>query len=188
MAPSDSSLASKTSSIGNPPCVAQTLLLLGGLVLALVLWNIRGTSAVPRPAVLKAGLTIDAPFTLVTVDRDNLSCAMPGDIAGYSCGYSAPNQPMQLVPPAERTLSPYLTTDRQLYVVAGLFELPALKKRYEAEPPQGKPIPSLKRFTADCKIKLLGEVDAHLRWAPEAAWGRPERVWVAVPIKCKVVE
>jgi len=167
---------------------AQSWLLLGGLLLGLVLWSIRGISGDGQSVVMKPGMVVDAPFTLLTVDGDNLVCAMKEGIKGNACLYSSPGRPNVPVPPADKTLAPYLTTQRELFLVAGLFAQPAVAARYQQEPPQGKAISSLKRFTAECKIKLLGEVEPRLRWAPEGSWGPPAPVWAAVPVKCRVVE
>ena len=167
--------------------IARSLLLLFGLGLAVVLWNIRGTPSQGEP-VMKPGAIVHAPITLVTVDRDILVCAMKEGIKGNKCLFSAPGQPADPVPDADKTLAHVLTTERVLFLVAGLFEQPAVRERYQQEPPQSKSREGLKRFTADCKLKLLGEVDAQLQWAPDDPWSPPTRVWAAVPVKCEVVE
>jgi hypothetical protein len=81
-----------------------------------------------------------------------------------------------------------MTTDRQLFLIAGLFENRAVDARYRAEPPGRKPRDKLKRFTAYCKLRMVTRVqEISTRWGRSASWNRePAGAWVAVPIECEV--
>jgi hypothetical protein len=157
-----------------------------GLILAAVLWGYRGSpSAVPAPALEPGGI-VDAPVTLVTADRHELACAMPDTIQGYACAWSGPDGKREPLPAPERVLAPYLTTSGRLFLIAGLFEQPAVSQRYERESPAGRKREELRRFTASCKLKLLGEVEARAQFASGSPWGELQRVWAAAPAQCVI--
>jgi hypothetical protein len=157
-----------------------------GLILAAVLWAHRGTpSATPAPA-LESGAIVDAPVTLVTADRDELACAMPDAIEQHVCGWVGPDTRREPLPAPERVLAPYLTTSGQIFLIGGLFEQPAVSQRYERENPAGRKREELRRFTASCKLKLLGEVDARVQFSPGSPWGELQKVWAASPVQCVI--
>lgn len=164
----------------------QFWIVFAGMIVAVLLWNQRGTPGKSTAAILQAGAIIDAPITLVTADRNDLACAMASDVSGYACAYSAPDKPNGSLPAADHVIAPYMTTQGQLFLVAGLFEQAPVDERYRKEPPEGKKRETLRRFTANCKIKLVGEVEARLRWAQNGPWGEPTRAWTAVPAGCKL--
>lgn len=164
----------------------QFWLVFAGMIVAVLLWNQRGTPGKSSAPMLQPGVIIDAPITLVTADRNDLSCAMDSAVSGYACAFSAPDKPNAALPAADHVLAPYMTTQGQLFLVAGLFEQAPVDERYRKEPPEGKKRETLRRFTAQCKIKLVGEVEARLRWAQNGPWGEPARAWTAVPAGCKV--
>ncbi len=76
--------------------------------------------------------------------------------------------------------------DRHLYLIPGLFLEPAIAKRFQAEPPN-KPREQLKRFTANCQIKVIGKLTGvRTRWLANTAWSNPEDIDVATVSACKV--
>ena len=57
------------------------------------------------------------------------------------------------------------------------------------EPPHKGGREKLQRFTAQCKIKLIKEVDGVMvRWNPKWQWQGPQKVWIAVPSNCQTNE
>jgi hypothetical protein len=158
----------------------QWLLVALAAAIAIPLWNFRGSLSGP-------GTVIDAPITLITSDRDQLSCALSRTVQKYRCAFEAPDKPWSSPPTAAETLAPYLTTHRQMFLIPGLFEQSALQQRYEREPPRGLHPSRLRRFTANCKLRLLEKVEGfHTRWARAGTWGRSSSAWVAEPLACEV--
>jgi hypothetical protein len=157
-----------------------------GLILAAVLWGYRGTPTAPVQPSLEPGGTLDVPITLVTADRHELACAMPEAVEQYGCAYAQQGVKREPAPSPEHLLAPYLTTSGQLFLVAGLFEQPAVAQRYDRENPAGRKREELRRFTATCKLKLLREVDARVQFAPGSPWGEPQMVWAAAPVQCAI--
>lgn len=164
----------------------QFWVVFAGLVVALVLFNMRGDPASSRPSVMQPGAVVDAPITLITADRNDLACAREGDVDGFACAFTAPGVVRISQTAADRVLAPYMTTQGQLFLVAGLFEQPAVEERFRKEPPEGKKREELRRFTAQCKLRLLSEIEVRMRWAPQAPWGEPSRAWASVPVSCRV--
>ncbi len=166
-----------------PPPEARTdrlqwLLLAVALVLAPGLFSLRGHP----PA---AGSLVEAALTLITADRDDLSCALSADIGRYRCRFHRPGGP-----PASAgagVLQPFVSLDGVMYLVPDLFAQPALAARYWQEPPAGKSRQALRRFTASCRLRLLRQVDAvYVRFGPAAAWGPVPSLWVAEALSCRV--
>lgn len=135
-------------------------------------------------APVAAGAVVSGDITLVTADRNELDCMAASGIQTHQCGYVDDKTPRQI---EERDkLRPFMTLDRRLYLVPGLFLEPAIAERYKSEPPN-KPRDQLKRFTAKCKIKILGELDAvKLRWSPNGQWEPPKKFQVATASECKI--
>jgi hypothetical protein len=179
--------ASQEPQAPHGPSVQFWLVVLG-VILAGMLWGYRGTPTKVSVPVLEPGTVIDAPITVVTMDRLDLSCAMPGELQGYRCVWSDPTTKAE--PPADpqHTLAPYLTTSGQLFLVAGLFEQPSVSARYDRERPEGRKREELRRFTASCKLKLLAEApEVRLQFAPGSPWGEAQRAWVGVPSDCSIM-
>ena len=165
---------------------AQFWLVVVGVVIAGMLWGYRGSHSKVAPAVMQTGSVVDAPITLVTADRHELACAMQGDIAGCKCAWSEPSTKNSVDP--VHTLAPYMTTAGQLFLVAGLFEQPQVSLRYDRERPDGRKREELRRFTATCKLKLMGEApEVRLQFSQGSPWGESVRAWVGVPSECTTV-
>ena len=130
------------------------------------------------------GSSVSADITLITSDRTDVDCAAANGIDKYRCGFTDENLPWN--GEEKDRLRPYLTTDRHLYLIPGLFLQPALEARYKSEPPD-KPRESLKRFTAKCNLKVLGRVGGvKVRWLASGTWGNPEEADAASVVDCKV--
>jgi hypothetical protein len=143
------------------------------------LWSWRGKSASQK--------IIDAPITLVTSDNDDLACALDKVVGHYKCEFRAPGQPWPEAPAPKDKLAPYFTTDRQMFLIPGLFEQPALAARYRSESPAGKPRDQLHRFVARCKLHLVEKVESvQTRWMKGAPFGGADGAWIAEPEDCKV--
>jgi hypothetical protein len=154
----------------------EWLLVAAALPVAVVLWNIRGRA--PRPGDL-----IDAPITLTTADRDQLGCAFDGQVRGHRCAFDGAGQPTGDAHP----LAPYLTTARALFFIPALFEQPALKDRLAQEPPEDRPIESLHRFVAHCRLRLLDQVQgAKIRFLSTAPFGPAQSAWAAEAVDCQI--
>jgi hypothetical protein len=139
------------------------LFLAGAVALVGVLFL--NTESAPK---VEPGDVVDANITLVTADRKDLDCVASEGLKGYRCGFSNEKTPRTV--DEKHRLRPYLTLDRELYLIPGLFLEPAIQGRYKTEPPD-KPRDKLKRFTAKCKVKVIGELDnVRLRWSPGGSW------------------
>ncbi len=150
------------------------------LAAALPLWRLRGK-------VDRAGVVVDAPITLITSDRENLSCALPRWVGRYRCEFQSPKRswPGPLAP--GDLLAPYDTVQQQMFLIPGLFEQPSLVARYAQEPPEGVPRDRLVRFVAHCKLRLVERVDEfQARWSRDWSWGPQAGVWVAEPVSCSL--
>jgi len=150
-------------------------------LIAWKLWDWRGSVTGP-------GKTTTAPITLVSADRDDLACAFGGTAAGkYRCEFDAnakawPNPPA----PAER-LAPYYTTERQLYLIPGLFEQSALQKRYASDTGNHLQRDQQKRFVARCELRLVEKVEKlKTRWLRGGDFNDADNAWVAEPKNCTV--
>lgn len=147
----------------------------------------------PMPSMYP-GAEIDAPITLVTADKQDLTCAWQDSADGYHCAYQTPDQAWpdfnDKDPGARKMLlAPYKTIDDILFLIPGMFEDPAVDERYRDEPPGKKPRDKLERFTAQCKLKLLREVDGvRVKWFQNGDWQGPHKVWIGVPTSCQVSE
>jgi hypothetical protein len=134
-------------------------------------------------ASLVAGTTQQGDLTLVTADRDELECSAATGFQQYQCGFVDDKQARQV--DERQKLRPFMTVNRTLYLIPGLFLEPAISGRYNQEPKA--PRDQLKRFTAKCSIKILGELDAvKLRWSPTGTWEPPKKFPVATVSGCKI--
>jgi hypothetical protein len=129
--------------------------------------------------------TVEAQLTLITSDRDQVACASDRTVGAYACGFDGAGKPRSLV---ERdTLRPYMTVDRRVYVIPGLFLQPNLERRYAAEPGNA-PRERLRRFSAKCVLKRVGELGGFkLRWDEKGAWSEPQTADVVTVETCEIV-
>jgi len=156
--------------------IVSAALALGGLILLF-----------GRGHAYSRGETVPVRITLITADRGDLDCALDQAFDGLRCAFHGDATAVSPPPPAEQMLAPYLTPDRRLLLVPGLFEQPALVARYEQEKPIGRPKHRLKRFIATCQVELIAKVPkVRVRFGKRNAWGDAADAWVAKPKSCTV--
>ena len=158
---------------------SQWLLVAAALCLAPWLYAIRGSP--PGP-----GSMIEAPLTLITADKNDLSCALQAPPPGYRCGYLQPGVVAQ-VDVSSALLRPFLSLDRQMFLLPNLFSEPNLERRYLDELPLRRPREQLRRFIARCRLRLVARVtSAFVRFGPDAAWGPAPPLFIADVLSCRV--
>jgi hypothetical protein len=166
-------------SVKNSRDTTQWLLVVAALGLAPWLLSIRGSPAGP-------GSVVEAPLTLITADKHDLSCALHAPPRGYRCGYLQPGVPA----PADASsalLQPFVSLDRQMFLLPNLFAERNLARRYLDELPLGKPRDQLRRFTARCQLRLVGQItSAFVRFGPDAGWGSAPPLFIADVLSCRV--
>lgn len=156
---------------------------LGVVIAVLFVWR-RGANSEGRLPLPAVGTTVTGDLTLVNADRNELECMAAKGVQNYLCGYVDEKQARQLQENVK--LRPFMTVDRQLYLIPGLFLEPSITLRYNSELPS-KPRNELKRFTAKCSIKVVGELDGvKLRWSPSGAWEPAKKFSVATVSNCKI--
>lgn len=149
------------------------------VALGAVLFSLRGSG-------YQVGDVVDAPLTLTPQDRYNLSCALARPVAGFGCAFPATAEAKPR--PLERAavLAPYVTTDRRLFLVPGLFERPELVQYLESLKRKPRKLRD-QRFTARCKLRLLERAgDVSVRFGKRQSWGKPTDVWVAQAESCSI--
>jgi hypothetical protein len=155
-----------------------------GLLVAALIWNGRGK--IPRRPALAPGVVIEAAITLVAADRDDLACSLGRELEGLHCAFAAENRAW---PEADRArlLAPYMTLDRELFLVAGLFEQQELAQRAERDLAVTRDRDAQPRFTAFCRLELVELLrDVQTRWSPIGAWSPPSEAWVVRPNDCRI--
>lgn len=155
-------------------------------------WLLVGVAALGAVLLFRArgsygrGTELDVPITLVTSDREDLGCASSARFGRYRCEFRKGGDTWSDPPaPADR-LAPYYSEDRRLYLIAGLFQQPALATRYAEEDPGQKPREALRRFSAHCKLRLVERTDGFdVRWLRTDTWHSENGpAWVAEPVQC----
>lgn len=155
-----------------------------GVVVTVLLVVKRGANPESGQPLAAVGTTVTGDLTLVSADRNELECMAEKGSQSYQCGFVDEKQPRQLQETDK--LRPFVTLDRKLYLIPGLFLEPAISQRYNSEP-ANKPRSELKRFTAKCTIKVVGELDGvKLRWSPSGTWEPPKKYSVATVSGCKI--
>jgi hypothetical protein len=153
---------------------------------AAVLLVIAGVFAVlPREAKVNAvevGDVVRVQLTLIVSDSIDVECSYPMAVEGYHCGYV--DEKTAAAGPEAQVLRPFMSVDRKLYLIAGLFTHPALRQRLDSEPMNG-PRDSLKRFTATCELKRRGAIDGfRLHWVRSDPWSEAQRADVMTVENC----
>jgi len=182
----------------SPSKTAQYGYIAAAIVLAGFMWWIRSDPnpppTHPKPEMVK-GNVIDAPITLVTADRNDLACVHDKAVEGFHCEYATQDKTWESThedadaKDRKKLLAPYKTIDDITLLIPGLFEEPAVNERYKDEPPGKLTKDKLQRFTAQCKVKLVAEVDPVLvRWWPKQGWQGPQKIWMGTASDCQVSE
>ena len=167
------------------------------LGLGIYIWWATGDPATPpespKPSMY-VGAVLDVPITLVTADKSDLACAVDADFDGYRCQYQTKEKAWEGLDPKnpehrKKMLVPYMTVDDVMFLIPGMFEDPAVDERYRDELPKARSRERLERFTAQCKLKLIREVEnVVVRWKPEGEWQGPHKVWIGEASSCQVSE
>jgi hypothetical protein len=153
-----------------------------GLLLAPILWGARGR-------VLEAGATIDEALTLITADKHDLSCALAVPVGIHRCHFRAPSRPFREKSQRASVLQPFVSLAGETFLISGLFDEPALARRYAAEVPDGRPRGQYRRFVAHCRLKLLARVSSvAVQFGQQAAFRQATELWAAEPVTCHVSE
>lgn len=78
--------------------------------------------------------------------------------------------------------APYWTTDRNLYVVEGLFDDPDVQRAAERQSKLPEPE---QRFVAWCTVELIARVDdGKVRFPGETGWSKILPTWLVHPRGC----
>jgi hypothetical protein len=166
------------------PGLSRGKIFLGLIVAAIIIFA--GYFATRRISPNSAAIlrTTSADITLVTSDRADVACVSQKGFQGYHCGFST--EIVNWQGDEQNKLAPYYTVDRHLYLIPGLFLEPAIRDRYQSEPPN-KPREQLRRFTAHCQIKIVGKLSGvRTHWVANTAWGNPEDIEVGTVSGCKI--
>lgn len=132
----------------------------------------------------KPGDVVSGDLTLIVSDRTEVSCVASDVFDHYGCGFMGDTTPRKI--DEREMLRPYMTTDRRVYLIPGLFLQPDIARRAATESPT-VPRDQLKRFTAKCHFKKAGEMRGFkLRWAENGAWSEPQSADVVTVVDCKV--
>lgn len=127
---------------------------------------------------------VEVELTLITSDRSDVACASSKMAGAYACGFGDDGAPRGL--DEGHTLRPYMTRDRRVYLIPGLFLETNISNRYKSEPPH-VPREQLRRFTAKCKLDKSGQLEGFkLRWATQGAWSEPQTADIAKVSTCGI--
>lgn len=185
--------------------VAIGLLCLMGFV---PYWSALGAALAPKgppdvnPNAWTVGSTMRVPITLVTADYSLLACASEQtfeapdqDVFGpVRCEFKDERERWPELPTAPvedsraNTIQPYSAyPNNDLVMVEGLWAEPAVADRLHAEPPDGIDPKKLARFTAECDLTFIGQLENFkLRWRPQDGWNVKDRAFVARPSNCEI--
>jgi hypothetical protein len=152
---------------------AEWALVLATFALSVPLWLLKNRGVAP-------GDIVEEPITLVPEDHGRLACRRDRPVGRYSCGYGKDRRPVGSAREAD-VLAPYMTTERALYLVPGLFAQPAIAT-FVSRHVEGA------RFTARCELRLIEMVvDYEVRFRNDSPWGKGQPAWVAEPVSCVAV-
>ncbi len=170
----------------------MTLFALVVSAMLLANWLARNAEVAPRRTAVAAkhavGEVVDVAITLVSTDARALACASADAVGGKHCELESQTRPWSR--PSEggagEVVAPYKTIpDDQTYLVAGLFDEPALRARLAIDPPDFAK--EHLRFTARCKLRLDGKLaKAEVRWEPRGPFFPVTHVWVGTPSACSI--
>lgn len=161
--------------IGAPRALREWATLVVWLGIAAALW---GTD---RQPLMRVGATVDVDTSLVAADATDAWCGSDRAYAGYFCPLMASGAPRAAAAPD--SLFPCMTPERQLVLVPGLHQQPAIARREGEE--LSVPRAEQKRFRVRCRGRIVGRAnDVRVRWLASARLGPPESAWVIAPWTC----
>jgi len=154
---------------------------------------------VPAPPTmnynLETGASTTLDLTVVTGDMKRLTCASDKDLDGVHCAFVADKHKLwPRTPDApidnnfKEVLQPYRTLfNNQLVLVSGVWATPEVAMRVHTESPDVVPVKREARFTALCKVKILGKLDeVGIRWEPSQQWYTEKNVVTARVESCTI--
>ncbi|MCC6215008.1 MAG: hypothetical protein IT376_09075 [Polyangiaceae bacterium] len=145
-------------------------LLGAGLILA-------GAGFLYRGSPRAGGTLVWADLTLVPDDANRLACASAHDFSGFRCAHGPDGA---RVPELARPLVPAVTTGRELYFVAGLFQDPDLARHLASA--RARPN---ERFTVRCQLRLIERTrELRVRFHLDTPFAPAEPGWVADAVSC----
>lgn len=151
---------------------------------------------------LEQGKDYDLSITLITADARDLACASDTKVGDLHCGFTLNGRPWKdpegtQGKPSD-VLVPYMTHDNVLFLIAGLWQEPALEKRLKEEPYEERvdggelkrwERDQLRRFTATCKVNLVEKMETFkTRWELGKPFGDGRNTWVGKPRDCKIAD
>ena len=142
------------------------------LSVALLAWG-RGRA----PAV---GSQVPLSITVIPQDAVNLDCASNTIFGGARCNFDPYGR---LQAEGQPALRPFVSTSRELFLLAGVFEQPEVMQWLT----QARYSGSGARVTLNCQATLLGTLGTvGVRWQQGAAFANESNVPVASVRNCKV--
>lgn len=146
---------------------------------------------------LEPGATTELDLTVVTGDAKRLTCGADQEFEGTHCAMYADKRkfwPRPADAPMDdnykNIIQPYRTlAHNQLVLVAGLWAQPEVAMRMHQESPDALPVKRQARFTALCKVKMLGKLDeVQVRWEPGQQWYTEKNAVVGRVESCRIAK
>lgn len=117
--------------------------------------------------------------TLVPSDIVDLACDAAPAVGGERCAFAGGHPDATLKHP----LRPFVTLDREVILLRGVFESPAVAARVSAARRAG----SKETLTLDCRVKFLGLLaEAGVRWREGDAFSRQRELRVGAVKDCQL--
>lgn len=156
------------------------------LIVGLSVLGALGAGAFFRGTAIEGSVrTVD--LTLVSADRTELSCALSKPVGKFACGYARPGATAPLQGNERERLAPFVSTDRVLYLAAGLFTEPHLDARSKQDIERKVGREGQQRFVARCEVRFVERVERfYTRWSPRGRWEKSGPAWVIEPRSCVV--
>jgi hypothetical protein len=143
-----------------------------GVIVSLLLFVLAPRGEAPSDAELSLELTV------VPNDRTTLSCDSAAPIGGLQCTHAG-GSPVA----SDRPLRPYVTTGRELVLLSGVFEAPAVSNWVEASQRSGHK----DRKTLRCRvIPLTQSASAGVRFKASGAFSLENQLMAGKVITCEV--
>ena len=148
----------------------SALLLIGFVLWLFVSWGKYSTRYAQSSDVWRVGGTHLIEITLIPEDVRNLACSSDNTFDGLHCGYHRNGTPFgSSGSDDESTIRPYNTVKNELFLAAGLWSSPEMRKGLPKE-----------RFSVTCNYSIVGVTrSVALRWGPTAPFGP---VQTSVPV------
>ena len=118
-------------------------------------------------------------ITVVPADALNLDCSSNEHFGSIHCAFDASGKSQA----GPNPLKPYVTVNRELLLLSGVFEDPRVSVWLQ----QSRHTGSDNRITLNCQASLIGKVSTiAVRWQTGANWGHERDVPVAKIRECQL--